>query len=188
MATNAVKLFPRGYSGGQSRFVAHSTTRGGDAEVSELWAKYTSPNNQSTSWSFRRKVISAAKRLLTANTNWFLQQEKNPNIVEYNYQFVVDTLRFIGTGYRRINVYAWSDLVSHAPADGLDGVGERDDIAKAFHDLKLDVSIDALLQLWCSRPGGFDDMINSINILFGDIPIATNRGRNALANSWSERV
>lgn len=187
MATNAVKVFPRGYSGGQSRNQSNFTNRGGDAEMSELWAVYSAPNNQSTGWSFRKRVLKTAKRLLTDNSNWFIAQDKNPNVVEYNYQFVVDTLRFIGTGRRQININAWGDLVSHAPTGGLKGVSERHEIADIFRTLQLTTSVDALIQLWCSHPKGFDDLINSINILFGDISVSEPRHFSGLANSWREQ-
>jgi hypothetical protein len=168
---NAVKLFPRGYSGGQAQSRARFTERGGDEEISALWERYTSPLNQSTQWSFRAKVIGAAKRLLSGNRSWFLSQDQNPYVAEYNYQFVIDTLRFIATGRRRLSVHAWRDLVSHAPASGLASVEERHAIADAFETFKLNTSVDQLLQLWLAQPGGFDDLINTLNILFGDIHI-----------------
>lgn len=168
---NAVKLFPRGYSGGQSQFKSRYTTRGGDAGINELWERYTSPVNQSTMWSFRKLGVMAAKRLLAGHPNWFIAQDLNPWVDEYNYQFVIDTLRFIGTGRRRMSVYIWRDLVSNAPAEGLEHVSARHDIADVFDQLKLTTSVDALIQLWCSQDGGFDDMMNTLNLLFGDLPV-----------------
>lgn len=171
---NRVKIFPRGYSGGQSTRDASHAPREGDPEINRLWQQYTSPNNQSTTWAFRRQVIQAAKRLLSGRPNWFLSQDYNPHIRDYNYQFVLDTLRFIGTGRRRISIHAWPDLVSNYPVDGLDSVSERRDIADAFERLALTTSIDALIQLWCQQRKGFDDMICTLNILFGGIPIRLN--------------
>lgn len=168
---NAVKLFPRGYSGGQSPFKSRYTTRGGDLIINELWDRYTSPLNQSTMWSFRKRVIKAAKRLLAGRPNWFITQDENPWVAEYNYQFVVDTLRFIGTGRRRMSVHTWRELVRHAPEDGLSVASERHDIADMFTKLDLTTSVDALIQMWCSRPKGFDDMVNTLYLLFGDLPV-----------------
>lgn len=168
---NRVKLFPRGYSGGQSSNDPTHTTRGGDPIVTQLWEQYTSPNNQSTAWSFRRQVIQAAKRLLSGRPNWFVKQDTNKLVKAYNYQFLLDTLRFIGTGRRRISIHAWPDLLSNHPIEGLDDVQERHDIADVFTQLGLTTSIDALIQMWCRHPHGFDDMVCTLNLLFGELPM-----------------
>lgn len=168
---NNVKIFPRGYSGGQSRFNFNYTQRGGEEEVSQLWTEYTAPENKSQTWAFRRRVILAAKKLLSSNSNWFVAQDNNPYVDDYNYQFVIDTLRFIGTGYRRINIHSWQILVSNSPSKGLTAITERHEVAILFKELKLSLSIDALIQLWCQKPNGFDDLMISLNILFGDIQI-----------------
>lgn len=168
---NRVKVFPRGYSGGQSTRPDRHKTRSGDAEINALWEQYNQPVNQSTAWSFRKKVIQAAKRLLGGNTNWFLSQDHNPMLFEYNYQFVIDTLRFIATGSRRISIHAWPDLVTNYPEGQVADVSERHDVADMFESAALTTSTDVLIQLWCSRTGGFDDMICTLYILFGDIPL-----------------
>jgi len=168
---NKTKVFPRGYSGGQQQNDPTHRNRGGDPRVTDLWRQYTSPNNQSSAWSFRRKAIMVAKQMLAGRPNWFIQQDTNELVREYNYQFLIDTLRFIGTGKRRISIHAWPDLLSNHPVAGLNDVSERHEIADVFEQLKLTTSIEAMLQLWCSHPHGFDDMVCTLNLLFGDLPL-----------------
>lgn len=170
---NNAKVFPRGYSGGQSFSNTTFKTRTGDAEISELWQEYTQSVNNSNTWHFRKKVFPVAKRLLGGRPNWFLFQDSNPLVRDYNYQFVTDTLRFIGTGKRRISIHAWPDLVSNHPKDELDDVSERHEIADIFRSMDLSTSVEKLLQMWCSHKGGFDDMVCTLNILFGDIQVKT---------------
>lgn len=168
---NAVKIFPRGYSGGQSQYKLRYSTRGGDVEITELWDRYTSPQNHSNTWSFQRRVIKAAKRLLSSTPNWFIAQDTNEYLDKYNYEFIIDTIRFIGTGRRRMGVYTWRELVSNKPTKYKYDAEERHDIAELFSRLKLTSSASALIQMWCSHPNGFDDMMNTLNILFGDLPV-----------------
>lgn len=168
---NRAKVFPRGYSGGQADSQPVHRTREGDPDVTRLWNQYTSPNNQSTAWSFRREVIAQAKRLLNGTPNWFLCQDVNPLVKEYNYQFLIDTLRFIGKGQRRISIHSWPTLLSNHPVEGLDDVRERHEIADIFEQLGLTTSVTALIQMWCTHPHGFDDMICTLNLLFGDLPV-----------------
>lgn len=165
---NQVKVFPRGYSGGQSIKAPTHQPRDGDAEIEKLFAEYCGPAAHTKSWEFRRKVIAAAKRLMSGTNNWFIQQDSNPMVDAYNYQFLVDTLRYIATGRRRISIHSWPDLMSHGTEVALVNVTARRDIIDTFADLALSMSIDALIQKWCSHPGGFDDFMYSLNILFGE--------------------
>jgi hypothetical protein len=168
---NKVKVFPRGYSGGQSKTVNADRKRVGDPEVDVLFEEFTSHANNSMHWVFRKRVIKCAKRLLSGSSNWFIQQDINPLVTAYNYQFLLDTLRFIATGRRRISIHAWPDLLAHWSEDSLAQVNERHDIADMFRELALSTSTDALLQKWCSNPKGFDDLMYSLNLLFGEAHI-----------------
>lgn len=169
---NRAKLFPRGYSGGQAESVRTHTQRGGDSEVVKLWDAYTDPQNHSELWTFRRWAIRVAHQMFHENgLNWFITQDTNPMVHEYNYQFLIDTLRFIGTGRRQISIHAWPDLVSNHPVKGLNDVSTRHAIADTLKDLGNTTDVDALIQMWCSREGGFDDMVCTLNILFGDLPL-----------------
>lgn len=166
---NVVKMFPRGYSGGEASSQPANYTREGDPEINQLYDKYCQGNSHSGSWSFRRQVLAAAKRLLNGHTNWFIRQDANPMVMAYTYEFLLDTLRFVATGRRRISIHCWPDLLSHNPEDGLTRISERQQIAEAFVDLALSTSVDAVLQRWCGQPKGFDDLMVTLHLLFGEV-------------------
>lgn len=168
---NRVKVFPRGYSGGQADSQPPHYTREGDPQINALYDQYTASNGHTGTWEFRKQVIAAAKRLWNGNTNWFIRQDSNPMVVAYNYQFLLDTLRFVATGHRRVSIHAWPDLLSHNPEDGLTRISERQEIADLFTELALSTSVDAILQRWCSQPKGFDDLMVSLHLLFGEAHI-----------------
>jgi hypothetical protein len=166
---NSVKVFPRGYSGGQVGSLGTHSLRNGDDIITQLYQEFTSHDNKSLGWEFRRRVIAEVKRLLSGNVNWFIKQDSNAMVTKYSYEFLLDTLRFIATGRRRLSIFTWPDLVGSHPAGGLENVSERREIADMFEKLLLSTSADALIQRWCSQKGGFDDMMYSINLLFGDV-------------------
>lgn len=181
MQPNAVKVrpmsegrvYPLGYyGGGQTPPQDTHETREGDPEVVALWERYTHVGNYSQLWDFRSQVIRVAKRLFTETPNWFTMQDRNPWVREYNYLFIVDTLRFIATGQRRIDIYTWPDLITYYPdAQSPRDIGGRRQIADQIRELNIDTKADRLIQLWLSHRGGFDDMMNTLRILFGDLPV-----------------
>lgn len=168
---NLVKIHHDGYSGGQSASTAYDVVREGDPEIVQLFNIYTGPANPSMTWDFRKEVIQAAMRLLGGNKNWFMRQDANPLVVEYNYQFVLDTVRFISTGRRKISIYAWPDLLSYHSEGALPKVAERREVATLFRELGLTTPIADLIQQWCSHRGGFDDMMYTLNLLFGEVKV-----------------
>lgn len=168
---NKVKVFPRGYSGGQADSLPSHRTRSGDPEINRLFDLYTQHGVRSTDWTFRREVVKAAKRLMSGHTNWFTRQDSNRMVTAYNYQFLLDTVRFIATGQRRISIHSWPDLLSNVEEEGLAQVSERHDIADLFTKMALSTSADAMIQKWCSQRKGFDDMMNTLFLLFGEIHV-----------------
>lgn len=171
------RVYPFGfYGGGQAAPQTTHETRHGDPQVVKLWSIYTQGGNNSEDWTFRSRVIACAKRLFDQTPNWFTMQDRNRFVQEYNHLFIIDTLRFIATGRRNINIHTWPDLVSYYPdADNGDYIRRRHGIADQIRDLSIDTKTDAILQNWCKRPGGFDDMMCSLNILFGDLPLRVSK-------------
>lgn len=170
---NHVKTFPREYDGGRAQRIDLFTEEKGDPEITALWAEYRKPGVNTTTWTFRKKVIACAKRLLTNNRNVFTRTDGNPLVVEYNYKFLLDTIRYIGTGKRQISIHAWPDLLTHLPKKTTADVRDRHDIEVMMRDVGLSTSADTMIQMWCSHKGGFDDMVSSLNLMFGDIKLRT---------------
>tara|TARA_B100002019_G_C21274081_1_gene604144 strand:+ start:1511 stop:2053 length:543 start_codon:yes stop_codon:yes gene_type:complete len=162
------------YSGGMSKTDFSSKTIPGDPEVSQLWSEYVNPNIPTYDWVFRKRVLSVAMRLFQDH-DWFRDQERNANLHGYNYGFVVDTMRFIATGKRKMSLSIWSELVTHEHTQKKD-VSKRHEIIDLLkaHSLFLATPPVGMLQKWCSHPEGIDDLLWSLNILFGDLSISHN--------------
>lgn len=182
MTLNAVKPLGknngvREYSGGQSKAVSRFTMRQGDPRVHDLFVEYTNFPRRTVYWEFRKRVINLALELFSGNYNWFILQDNNALITDHNYSFLLDTVRFIATGRRRLSIHTWPALLTYEPAVGVVGTDTRRDIYLLFKELNLfNDNKYGIIQKWVSHKGGFDDLMYSMNMLFGSVPEKINRG------------
>lgn len=163
---------PQGYAGGTaingSGSSEDTSTKGVDS-VNDLWSDYLTPGYDIYSWSFRRRVLDTALSLFDPVTGFnFVTQDRNPRLINYNYKFLVDTLKFIATGKRDMEVRVWSELVTTEGADVKRSMPKRNEIEKTASKLGIDFSPVKLVAQWCSQPNGLDDMICSMQLLFGE--------------------
>lgn len=160
------------YEGGHFPGDYASKTIPGDPKITELWMEYVNPNINTTTWEFKKRVFDQAVRLFSSQRNWFQFQERNPSLHGNNYEFVVDTLRFILTGRRHLSIHSWAELVSHEHTQQKD-VSRRNQLSDFLkhHASSLRNPPFGMLQKWCSHPEGFDDMVCTLNLLFGDLSV-----------------
>lgn len=174
--TNAVKPFAgdaRDYSGGQFKAAQRFTMRQGDPRVHELYLIFTNEPRLSVTWDFRKRVIQLAQSLFGGNFNWFIRQDKNAMVTDQNYLFLLDTVRFIATGHRRLSIYTWPALLTYDVPVGK-AVDSRDEISKLYIETAMATDTDTLISKWLSRKNGFDDMMYTLNMLFGNVPEQVN--------------
>lgn len=173
--TNAVKpgySDARDYSGGQYKAAQRFTMRQGDPRVHDLYLVFTNEPRKAVTWEFRKKVIELAQSLFAGNFNWFIRQDANASIVDQNYMFLLDTVRFIATGHRRLSIYTWPALISYNVPVG-NSVDQRNDISKLFIEFALATDTTTVLSKWISRKNGFDDLMYTMHMLFGNVPEQT---------------
>lgn len=166
MGTNSVKM-NSDYSGGQAFAKRRYITSVRDERVRDLMLEFTTFPTRTVYWDFRKRVIAEAKRLLGGNYNWFILQDNNAERVDWNYKFLIDTIRFIATGRRQLDIHSWPMMLTDEPPTGLQLIGDRNDIAQMFKQLALSTSVDAMIQKWVSHPKGFDDLMYTLDMLFG---------------------
>lgn len=135
----------------------------GDQAVSELYRLYQVGDRDTQNLSFRFRVLDCALRLFGDFRQWMILQRNNPDLVGYNLEFLRDTLAYIIYGRRSMSPMIWGDLVR-----------ETQDHMTTPHHLSLpdlavpdDLTTAQVLQLWCSRKGGFEDLLQSLFVLFG---------------------
>lgn len=166
MGTNSVKM-NSDYSGGQAQAQRRYITSVRDERVSDLFLEFTTFPTRTVHWDFRKRVIAEALRLFGGNYNWFILQDTNAQRVDWNYKFLLDTIRFIATGRRELNIHSWPLMLSDEPPTGLQLIGNRSGVQDLFKTLALSTSVEALIQKWCMQPKGFDDLMYTMHMLFG---------------------
>lgn len=135
----------------------------GDETVTELFRVYEAGAVDFNTMEFKLRVLDAAVRLFGDIREWMLLQRNNPNILGYNLDFLRDTLKYITTGERTMGPLVWLDLVAHRSV--------HTTLANhlTLHELTIpkDIKTPEVLQLWCSRKGGFEDLIQTLFLFFG---------------------
>jgi hypothetical protein len=136
----------------------------GDQSIAELYRICENGMQDTRPLDFRFRVLDRALVLFGEDFRaWMLLQRNDPNLIGYNIEFLRDTLTYITHGRRDMSPLTWIELVSE--------VSENDIAQHHLTTPELAVpkgqSTSEILQLWCSRKGGFDDLMQSLNLLFG---------------------
>ena len=146
---------------------------GVDPDVALLTKYFMSVQSKAETWAFEREVIATASRLFSNNfMDWVaLQATYNEHCTGANFEFVLDTVRFIATGERRVSIVNWKGLLEDYPISSKVGIGrsrfnEAMDIVKNDDDLVKELS-DNSIGIWISRNQGIGDLISTMDIFFG---------------------
>lgn len=163
IATIKHRLFDNSALGNVS---AHTANR----EVSSLWddAVYGDPAYRS--FDFRERILRAALDSFGTSTfkQWVLAQESSPYVTEYHYRWIRETVLYVCEGKAREHQYStWSMLFTIGVYDTTPIEGQ--DVAKYLGkgSPTENLSIAEFITAWCAQPAGVDDLLQSLNALFG---------------------
>lgn len=146
----------------------------GDAETSSdvnaaivaLHQLLESRNPVTNNWSFISEVLETAK-LLIPNFNEFLAVNKtNPRISTSAYELVVEAVNFINTGNRLVSLHTHLDILNTESKLGHKPNGR---VEKRKLPVVSVPARHALLQ-WSRRPNGIEDILCTLNYIFGTNP------------------
>lgn len=151
------------------RFVISNTN------VEQLWKQIKLGLLFSDNMEVREKILTNA--LIAFGTEsfheWFVLQENNPSLTDLHRRFLNDTINFIQTGKRAVNLMNWNFLIVKRPLQGSDSLP----VLKTQEFFGTNQSLvtrptgkfTSVIPRWVSWPGGFDDLIGTLHILFGDV-------------------
>lgn len=139
----------------------------GDLAVNLLYDTLVDRRYNHTNFAFQAQVIDVALRLFGDFGIWLEAQRHNPQIVGHNRAFLDDTLKFIAGGDRDLRIENWIELVSSDEAD-IHLANLR--IPQIAPRPQQSPSTIVLLQNWCSRPDGLEDLLSTMYLLFGRAP------------------
>jgi hypothetical protein len=147
--------------------------------VEALYSQYIKRSVLTGSFEYREQVLAAA--LISFGTPdfnlWFESQFKSPACGDLHRRFLDDTLKFLNTGRREMSLETWGSLVTIT--DEGDHIGQLSDYAKDFFGIGKGATIHSrrnylvtdVVQMWCSQPNGFEDLLGTLHILFGGVNV-----------------
>lgn len=133
--------------------------------VNEVFTKYKEKADMD--FHSRMYAINVAKVYIGAFKPWLGAMLNGEYLYGRRLDFIIDTLSFIETGRRTISISNWNDLLMEEvlPNKLLITQETRNKVANT--GLNLD-SFSQIISRWCRQVNGFDDMLCTLNILFGD--------------------
>jgi len=146
-----------------------------NTDVEALWKGLCSGNKFISNEKFRESILVAA--LTSFGTNdfyeWVTLQTKNQYLGNEHIRFINDTFNFIKTGQRSLNILMWLQLLAGSSDPSASSVKinlEYFGTNKPLHR-KENANIKDTIIKWVSQPNGFEDLLGTMHILFGDSEI-----------------
>jgi hypothetical protein len=154
-----------------------------DTRVEALMSAYRADPGVLKNFEFREQLLRTAKGVFQTPSLyvWCELQAENPRLLGVHREFLTDSLMYLTSGERRLNAQAWSGLLSpqeEAPKDAVIPY----DFTPFFKSQGPTVELRGLnggptlapwatvvgaLQRWTSYPGGFGDLLNFLDAVFG---------------------
>jgi len=196
---SSMRLFPRGFLGGNIKPQIERSSNPYNAEIGKhqyiandrdsngtsiaanpivegLYSDYIKNFIATSSFDFRKQVLAVALSAFgTPNfAIWFTTQYKSPAAGDLHNRFLDDTLKFINTGSRDMSLETWQSLL--LITDEGNNIGAMSKYAKDFFGIqdhqdvfKANTSLIEVVQKWCSKEGGLEDLLGTLHILFGNV-------------------
>lgn len=144
-------------------------------EIETLHNQVLLGNGSLKSMEFREKILQVALGAFGTKSffDWCETQQTSPYFTDLHRRFLNDTFDFIVNGRRSMNVTTWAQIIRPRAESAEDR--KVDYNYKSF--FKLDQSalfrrsfgVAGAVACWTSHPGGYSDLISSLNILFCDM-------------------
>lgn len=140
--------------------------RNENPDVVTLWKQYRAIVSREAPIKLVLEAISTAKRCFGGDFyQWMtVQVTANPDITDYRVSFLRDTLRFVSGQNREFGLNTWNTLLGVANGDDLQSIDTKRD---QFNDVVIPKTTVELISRWLEQPNGADDMIHTLNLLFG---------------------
>lgn len=161
---------------------AHKSIEEGDFVVSRLLEHFR--KHSVSSFASRKLVIEAARRLFRVTEagetpglkSFMLYQlhHADDHFSSAHYQFLIDTIKFIRTGHRRVHVVTTMGIIDGYNREAIIRTkGQLEYLLKMKNEAltlinSLTVEEDCyFLSLWLRHEQGFSDLLYSLILLFG---------------------
>lgn len=144
--------------------------------VGDLYHRWASNTTLLRDFDFRHEILAAA--FVSFGTynfhSWLMLQNEQPTLSDLHRAYLLETLDYLFTdNQRKINNVSWLRMLE---ASG-DPNGVFIDIRKYFRqdgmgysssEIKLPTNLRDILRIWTSKERGFEDLLLSLYVIFGD--------------------
>lgn len=146
--------------------------------VAELFTQYCSNNNMLKDFDFREQLLTVALDLLNfegrAFSSWIYIQKCSPKLTAMHKRFLMDTLNYISTGKREIEIDSWGSMLTMRKLNDADrkaafapeALFDKPESNTVCGSSLPNMSVDVLVK-WTAQPKGFRDLMVFLNIVFG---------------------
>lgn len=133
--------------------------------------------SQLKDFDFREKVLIATKSAFSTQSfdGWCALQNESPAFGAMQQKFLEDTLNYLVTGQRSIQIESWKPLIE-AKTSPEKNVQAPLDLTRYFGQGNMLRSTELLppklehaIATWTLRPDGFKDLIYSLDVIFGEV-------------------
>lgn len=174
---HSVHVYPRGFMSGQRNDDIEGavnvlekptiTEVEGDDVIMALFNEYMAKSYIRHSADFQIQLVKRFLQLTGPLNLWTERQvSRNRYLYDQNYEFLLDTFKFIHTGRRSIsNLMSWYQLLSEYP-DAVIGITQ--DRWNTSLQRATSRNTEDLIAKWLSHPTGLDDLMMTAFIMFGD--------------------
>jgi len=141
--------------------------------IDTLWRHLNDGYHALDNMEYREKVLRVALNAFgtTSFYEWVLMQIKGPSTGDLHMRFLQDTLEFIDTGKRNLNLHAWAAMLSMSPIthNETENEGQFNWFFITGDKLPKNMTVIDVIQRWCGQENGFADLIQTLHVLFGEV-------------------
>jgi hypothetical protein len=139
-------------------------------QVCKLWKNAVETNDVAKTFEYKSDVIKAALAAFGCTTlgEWVKAQRNAPGYGSFHEQWIVETVEYVMFQLcRKMGFQFWIRMLDQNVIDEKTTLSEP--IERYFHTggQYADLPITAFVHEWVKQPTGMDDLIQSLNVLFG---------------------
>ena len=140
-------------------------------DIEALYQRYNNDHRLLKQFAFREELLKLAKvAFSTFNLEvWFSAQLNSPSLTATHRRFLNDTLRFIETGTREVNIETWMGLIyprTATTADTKTEVAIKYYFGKDHEYSRVSNQLPEAIGQWTMRSEGMYDLLIFLTIVF----------------------
>ena len=155
------------------------------AIIKDLWSEFCIKRGTYNSFEFRERILKAAFLLFKVPNSssfeaWLNVQKESSYVSTPHKRFLADTIKFISTGVRDVEIYDWFRFIHLTTNDknleltrsSANAMKNGDVLQTAIEEYNKSTTLsfvmtDVLHQWVATNENGFDDLLRSMVIVFG---------------------